>query len=231
MPESISNVRMGELLAQLCAALGKPFGTKGEKMVAGYRRGLEDWPDEAIEWAVWRACKTWKARAFPKPAELADLCAQSPHKRLEPELPAEPVVSEVERCRECGEWWAWHRQASLLLGSAHLVHYNGIRHLDSCPRHRGQDRELRFYSRSWVDGPPLAGALERGDPAWTAPGVLQLIYPLPPLPPAPTRRRAKDAPTPIGEVQAEDLEQLVPVAPPNAGDAWEPPAPAAEAAR
>ena len=226
MPEAVSGRRLGELLSQLCAALGKPYGTKGEKMLPGYLRGLEDWPEAAIEWAVWRACKTWTAKSFPKPAELAALCAQSPHKKLAPDGPAAPIISEVERCRECGEWWGWHRVASLFAGPAHLVYLNTIRHRLDCPRQHGQEHELRTYQRSWIDGLPPVGSLEAGGEAWKAVGVLQLIYPVPPLPPEPTRRRPRarrtTTPVPVGEVTPTGLEDLVPI-PPDAGDSWEPP--------
>lgn len=232
MPDQITARRLGELLSQLCAALGKPFGAKGEKMLPGYHRGLEDWPEEAIEWAIWRACKTWDSKSFPKPAELAKLCAQSPHKRLEPDNSAEPAVEPSERCPDCREWWGWHRVASLFTGTAALVYVNGIRHRSDCPRHRAQERELRVYQRSWVDGQPPAGHLEAGGQAWLVAGVLQLIYPVPPLPPEPKRRPASERiqrrrshdPVPIDEIQAEQLEDLVPV-PPDAGDAWEQPTP------
>lgn len=225
MPEAISGRHLGDLLGQLCAALGKPYGTKGEKMLPGYLRGLEDWPAEAIEWAVWRACKTWKGKSFPKPAELADLCAQSPHPKLAPATPPAPQIPEAEQCRECQEWWGWHRVASLFLGTPHLVYWGGIRHSATCSATKRQARELRTYRWSWIDGPPEAGQLEAGDSAWDSVGVLQLIYPLPPLPPEPKRRRAS-GPVPIGDVKPKGLEDLVPI-PPNAGDSWEAaPAPA-----
>jgi hypothetical protein len=215
MPEPISGRRLGELLSQLCAALGKPYGAKGENMLTGYLRGLEDWPEEAIEWAIWRACKTWTAKSFPKPAELVALCRESPHKKLEPEGPREPLVDPSEKCRECGEPWGWHRVASLLLGGAHLVTISTIRHRPDCPRHAGQERGLRIYQHTWIDGLPPRFGLEAGGNAWQVPGVLQLVYPLPPLPPEPKRRKPSEriqrSPAPIAKV-------LVPA---GAGDAWE----------
>lgn len=208
MGEQISGRYLGELLGQLAATLGKPYGQKGEKMLAGYMRGLEDWPAEAIEWAVWRACKLWKQKHFPKPAELAELCAQSPHPRLSREGEAKGVEkNDAVRCSECGEWWGWHRLASMreVDMPALLITISLVRHRDGCPFRNWENRRNRLYAWSWVDGIPPRGKLEAGGDAWKVPGVHPLIEPLPESMDERERRLARERPrrrrdvaTPIG---------------------------------
>lgn len=181
MGEPITGRYLGELLGQLAATLGKPYGQKGEKMLAGYMKGLEDWPAEAIEWAVWRACKLWKQKHFPKPAELAELCAQSPHPRIVRDAEKKSDVPEAVRCPECGEWWGWHRVVSLREPDqpALLVIVPLVRHRDGCPFRNWENRRNRLYAWSWCDGIPPRGKLEAGGIAWTVPGVYPLVDPLP----------------------------------------------------
>ncbi len=217
---TITGIRLGDLLGQLCAALGRPFGTKGEGMVPVYLRSLEEWPAEAIEWAVWRACKTWKAKSFPKPAELADLCAQSPYPRLPARTPTEPVRPDTERCPRCREWWGWHRVVSLGSGTPILLILTDVRHREDCPGAPHQAAMCLTYRWTWVDGLPDVGVLAEGGEAWKAAGAVQLIDPLPapraaatPRPPSARLPFPKPrAPVPIAQV----------IAPIDAGDSWEP---------
>lgn len=175
MAEPISASYLGELLSQLCAALGKPFDARAKKMVAAYHKCLDDWSESAIEAAIWKACKT--ATKFPKPAELIALCARSGHGKL--------VVEAMERpdplihCPDCGEWWGYHRIV-MMHGTPMLSTLQLVRHRDGCPYRKWLDRYVQFYGYSWVDGPPPAGTLEEGGEAWRVAGVLQLIHPLPP---------------------------------------------------
>jgi hypothetical protein len=182
----LTHSRLGDLLAQLCAALGKPFGAKGgEKMVTGYMVGLEMWSAEAVEWAIWRLCGTWKAKGFPKPAEIAEMCQQSGKGKLPLERdPARPTEAEIDRCHECREWWGYHRVVSRLVEeSGVLLVVQLIRHADRCSWLRAEARTTRLYRWSYADGPTNLGELGQGGQAW-APHypVMQLIDPLPPTP-------------------------------------------------
>lgn len=182
MPEPISARRLGELLSQLCAALGKPFDAKAAKMVEGYQRGLEDWPEEAIEWAVWRACKVWKARWFPKPAELAELCGQSPYQKF-PSAPTSGTPGIADPCPDCGELWGWHRLAQTRDPAQPILEIKTVvRHLQRCSYRPAQDRWLQCYSYAWVDLAPAAGKLNEGDEAWKVAGVWPVIDPVPERP-------------------------------------------------
>jgi hypothetical protein len=190
--DPISYSYLAELLGQLCAALGKPFGAKGEKMVAMFHRAVEGWSPEAIEWGVWELGRTWKADKFPKPAHLVEMCAKSGKPRLElerdPDLPTEP---EIERCHECREWWAYHRVVSrLVVESGLLIVVDGIRHADGCARQRSERRQMGLYRWTYVDAAPQRGQLDAGAQAWhphTA--VFQLLPD--PLPETAAQYRAK----------------------------------------
>lgn len=220
-PEPITYSYLAELLGQLCAALGKPFGAKGEKMVAMFHRAVEPWSPEAIEWGIWELGRTWKADKFPKPAHLVEMCAKSGKPRLEVERdPDAPLEAEHDRCPECREWWAYHRVVSLLLvESGLLIHVQQIRHLDNCDRRRFEQRTMRLYRWTYVDAALPPGQLEPGQQAW-APHVAAFQLLPDPLPDTPaayraarataegphwhhtTKRRRHDAPRPVAPIAA-----------------------------
>jgi hypothetical protein len=75
----LSSERMGDLLGDLCAAFGKPFGASARRMVDVYLRAVGDYPGAAVEWAV--AAASREGDKFPRPNKLRELCARSPFEK------------------------------------------------------------------------------------------------------------------------------------------------------
>lgn len=186
MAEAVTFSELGDLLAQLCAALGKPFGAKAEKMILGYHKAVERYPRAAVEAAVWELCRTWKDKKFPVPAHLAELCVKSGiapiERERDPNTPTEPAC---DRCPECREWWGWHRVISrLTIADGLLMEVQCVRHTDRCSHAAYLERTARLYGWTFVDAPTPPGLLVAGARPSSAYGVLQLVPdPLPPTAP------------------------------------------------
>lgn len=110
-------VTMGELMADLCAAYGKPFGAAAQEQVRVYHSALADFDAGEVRAAVQQACKTLER--MPHPAKLRAMCYAARPKRnvIHHEDPS-------DTCRECGSVYQWRRlphwaHAKMGLNAAH----------------------------------------------------------------------------------------------------------------
>lgn len=93
----LTSERMGEMLADLCAAFGKPYGVSAKRMIDVYLRVVGDYPPAAVEWAV--AAASRESEKFPRPVKLRELCARSPYER-----PGGTSLADEMRAWESNPW-------------------------------------------------------------------------------------------------------------------------------
>lgn len=95
-------VTMGRLMARLCAAYGKPFGSAAQDQVAEFHRALsKDFSCDEVEAAVDQACKTLER--FPNTAKLRSLCyAARPKRTFHHDDPS-------DHCQQCNTAYQWRR--------------------------------------------------------------------------------------------------------------------------
>lgn len=108
----LDRMTMGRLMAELCAAYGKPFGAGADEMVSVYHTALSDFDTREVEAVVRHAIGSLEH--FPKPAKLRAMCyAARPKRAMNHDDPS-------DTCRDCGSAYQWRRLPHWAVGAQDL---------------------------------------------------------------------------------------------------------------